>query len=231
VKVFGFNNLYLVWRRGQGQPYNVIGVIKKDKNCGTYSFKYLITKDEADKIGFDSYVAFPDLQKTYSNYVLDIFGMRLNNPKRSDIQQYYEFWEVEPQYQCKEQSRYMKLFLLARTQGLLTTDNFEFLADYNITKKLLFISEICELNEVPPEVRVRPDQIAEGDQLEWKCNSLSKQGECAVEVYKDRNFLGYVKTIHSRVFYKKGSDSLNIAVKTIDRSQDKINRIFIKVYM
>jgi hypothetical protein len=37
------------------------------------------------------------------------------------------------------------MYLLAHTQGLVPTDNFEFLADFYLTKNLKFVSEIAGL--------------------------------------------------------------------------------------
>ena len=132
----------------------------------------------------------------------------------------YNFWEIEPEY--KED----KYYLLAHTQGLLATDNFEFLADYSPLKNLSFTSEICGLshNKIPSDV------IKEGDELRWEYDSRNKYDNKAVKVFKKDTFLGYVKIVHSGVFYKNWRDKLKIKVKSID-SNGYLNRVFLKIFM
>jgi hypothetical protein len=45
---------------------------------------------------------------------------------RPDIETFFKFWEVD-----KEKSG-DKFYLLGKTQGLVPTDNFKFLAEYNL---------------------------------------------------------------------------------------------------
>ncbi len=68
---------------------------------------------------------------------LDIFAQRLIKSERPDIQNFYDFWEIEPQFKDD------KFYLLGHTQGLLPTDNFEFLADYKPVEGLHFLTEIA----------------------------------------------------------------------------------------
>lgn len=68
--------------------------------------------------------------------MLDVFGQRLIKTERSDIQKYLDFWNISKEYQNDE------FYLLAYTQGMLSTDNFEFLADFHPKKDLRFVSEI-----------------------------------------------------------------------------------------
>ncbi|MDR2704273.1 MAG: hypothetical protein LBC02_00700 [Planctomycetaceae bacterium] len=215
-----FNNLYLAWRMGRGYSRQVVGVVKKKEDADGFYFKYLITQEEAAQIGFVPYAAFSDFSKIYTENVLDIFGLRLTRSERSDIQKYYDFWEIEPQY------RNDKWYLLAHTQGLLATDNFEFLADYYPSKKLSFISEVCGISHHG----IFPEIFTGCDMLQWQYESQNKHDKYAVKVFKDDVFLGYVKKIHSKVFYKKGGESLKIQVKSIDKN-GRVNRIFVKIYM
>ena len=80
---------------------------------------------KAQEEGFTPYVDFPDTTKVYTEKVLDVFGQRLIKTERSDIQKYLDFWNISKEYQND------KFYLLAYTQGMLSTDNFEFLADFH----------------------------------------------------------------------------------------------------
>lgn len=134
------STIYLVWRKGKGSRRKVVGRIKKNATDGV-RFEYLLKGvEEAQKEGFTPYIDFPDTDKVYKENVLDIFGQRLLKSERSDIQKYHDFWAIDPKF--KED----KFYLLAYTQGMLSTDNFEFLADFHPVKDLKFVSEICGLS-------------------------------------------------------------------------------------
>ena len=80
--------------------------------------------------GFTCYTDFPDLDKEYSDGVLEKFGQRLTKQDREDIQEYYTFWNIKDEYKND------KYYLLAHTQGLLAT------GDVNIEDQLTWKKEI-----------------------------------------------------------------------------------------
>lgn len=211
-------NIYLVWRKSKGERRHKVGMVRRNSTQGV-RFHYLVKWDEAARLGFTPYTDFPDLTKEYSENVLDIFGQRLTKSERGDIQRYYDFWEIEHEH--KED----KYYLLSHTQGLLATDNFEFLADFSPVKGLSFISEICGFshNQVSSEV------LKEEDELQWEYDGQNEYDKKAIKVFKQATFLGYVKIVHSGVFYKAGGINLKIKVKSID-CNGFLNRVFIKIY-
>ena len=211
-------NIYLTWRKGKGSSRKRVGAIRRNANDGV-TFSYLTEGVlQAEKEGFTPYVDFPDVTRTYTDNVLDIFGQRLIKTERADSQKYLDFWSINPEF--KEN----KYYLLAHTQGLLATDNFEFLADYNPVKGLSFISEICGLSHTDPPI----DIITVGDELTWKPNKTNSYDKKAVEVYKSNFYLGNVKLVHCNVFHKTGGDKLKIKVKSIEKN-GHLNRVFINI--
>ena len=192
-------------------------MIRNNKTKGV-RFKYVIGQERMDEIGFVPYTEFPDIEKEYSKNILDIFAQRLNKPERPDIEDYYRFWEIGKEHR---QDRY---YILAHTQGLLGTDNFEFLATYHPTKNLSFVSEICGLShkETPA------DFLKVGEELRWELEPSNKHDKHAVAVFKGEQKLGYIKIIHNRVFYNSRAKGLRIFVKSID-TNGKLNRAFVKV--
>lgn len=211
-------NIYLTWRKGKGSSRKRVGVIKRNSNDGV-TFSYLEEGvQKAEKDGFTPYVDFPDVTRIYSENVLDIFGQRLIKTERTDSQKYLDFWAIDPKFNEN------KYYLLAHTQGLLATDNFEFLADYNPLKGLSFISEICGLSHTNPPV----DIITQGEELKWKFNKKNTFDSKAIEVYKGDFYLGNVKLVHCNVFHKSGGDKLKITVKSIERN-GHLNRVFINI--
>lgn len=214
----GIGHIYLAWRKGPGFSRVIIGVIKRNATEGV-TFRYLKDGLEAaKKDGFVIYPDFPDEDKVYTDNVLDIFGQRLNKSEREDIHKYYTYWEIAPSH--KED----KYYLLAHTQGMLPTDNFELLADYNPVRGLSFISELCGLSYL----NLPADSFAAGDLLRWERDSSNEYDRFAIKVFKGKNYVGRVKRIHSRVFYKKGSHGLKITVKSINRN-GHLNRAFIRI--
>lgn len=212
------SNIYLSWRKGKGFRRHIIGVLKRNVTEGI-RFEYLQKHlPDAFKDGFSPYVDFPDINKTYKDGVIEIFGQRLVRAERADIQKYYDFWDLDKRYIDD------KFYMLAYTQGLLSTDNFEFLADFNPKKVLCFISEICSLSiqELPQNI------VSHGDELRWVREPKNEYDSNAVKVFKDNDFIGYVKKIHNRVFYSNLKGRLRIVVKNVDQN-GKINRIFVQI--
>lgn len=169
-------NIYLTWRKGKGHRRIIIGVVKRNVSEGT-RFTYIKQGvEDAKKDGFTGYTDFPNFEKTYTENVIDIFGQRLTKSERSDIQKYYDFWNINPKY--KED----KYYLLAHTQGMLATDNFEFLAEYFPIQGLSFVSEICGLSHS----KHAPNVIQEDDVLNWKFDNKNNYDHFAIAVYKEK---------------------------------------------
>lgn len=210
-------HIKLAWRKGAGYPRIIIGIIKR--NAFGVSFSYIPEGlQEAKQYGLVTYTDFPDETVVYTEGVLDIFGLRLNKSERGDIQKYYDYWEINPDYKDD------KYYLLAHTQGMLPTDNFEFLADFNPVKGLAFMTELCGLTSL----QLPKDTLEEGDELTWVKDPENPHDRYAVRVYKGDLFVGYIKKVHSHVFYKKCRSVLKITVKSINRN-GHLNRAFLKV--
>ena len=209
--------IYLTWRKARGERRTVVGVIKKNSTQGV-RFAYTIDEQKAKEIGFVPYPDFPDLRKEYNQNVLDVFALRLTKSERPDIKKYYDFWEIDAAHQQD------KFFILAQTQGLVATDNFEFLADYYPVKELSFVSEICGLSHQS----LASDMLAVGDVLRWELEPKNEYDKFAVKVFKGDVFLGYIKTVHNKVFSKQGTGRLKVSVKSID-ANGHLNRVFIKI--
>lgn len=211
-------NISLVWRKAKHDRRIVVGVISRSAN--NYTFRYVRENlPQAVADGFVNYPDFPDLTKTYTENVMSVFAQRLNNPNRADIESYFKFWEIDPRFKDD------KYYILAQTQGLLSTDNFEFIASYYLKKNLSFISEIAGITKYD----VKGDFLSIGDKLSWKCEDNNKYDSYAVKVFKGNKHLGYIKKVHSEVFYDKRAKNLKIRVKDIDKN-GLVNRAFIVVY-
>lgn len=211
-------HIYLCWRKGQGERRHIVGVLKKNATEGV-RFEYLKEGVEAaKKEGFAPYPEFPDLSKRYSENVVEIFGQRIIKSERSDIQDFLDFWEVERKYKDD------KFYLLAHTQGLSPTDNFEFLADYNRVKSLRYLTDLASLSVL----KLPAGSIQKGDVLTYELEKHNEHDKDAVKVFKAGKPVGYIKKIHSRVFHKKGQGSFKLTVKAVEQN-GIVKRAFVKV--
>jgi hypothetical protein len=211
-------HIFLSWREGLGKRRHIIGVLKRNSTLGV-RFSYLAKGVEmAKKDGFSPYTEFPDFDKVYTENVLEVFGQRIMKSERTDISGFYDFWEIDTKF--KED----KFYLLAHTQGLNPADNFEFLADYNPKKSLRFLTDLASLSSL----KLSADSVKEGDLLTYKLESDNEFDDKAVKVFKGEKEIGYIKRIHSRVFYKQKGRTLKLIVKAVEQN-GVVKRIFVKV--
>ena len=210
--------IFLTWRKGKGCRRKIVGVIKRNATKGVKFAYFKKEVEEAEKEGFTPYIDFPDTNKVYTDNVLEIFGQRLIKAERVDIKKYLDFWAIDPKFQND------KYYLLAYTQGMLSNDNFEFLADFRPVKGLCFISEICGLSHN----KVESGTLMKDDKLSWKLDKKNPKDRYAVKVFKGDLFIGYIKLIHSRVFHKRLRNELKINVKSVDQN-GSTNRVFVEI--
>lgn len=214
-----FDKIYLVWRKGTGHRRVDVGVLQKT-NEGKHIFNY--SPDFAklqETEGVTPYTEFQDITKTYNGNVAEIFGQRLMKSDRPDVDAFFNFWEVD-----KEKAD-DKFYLLGKTQGLVPTDNFEFLAEYNLVPDLHFLTEIAALSVNEPLVK---GTIIVGDTLRFELEPTNPKDKYAVKVFKGDLFIGYIKKYHCKVFHETGSDKLSLTVKAIDQN-GIIKRLFVKI--
>lgn len=210
-------NISVSWRKGKGSRRILIGVIRSNNTEGI-RFSYLADGvEEAKKFGFTNYDGFPDLNKVYTDNVIEIFGQRIMRSERHDVDDFFKFWKIDKAF--KDDNFYM----LAYTQGMLPTDNFEFLADFNPLEDLSFISEISGLTNA----KLSSDIISVGDKLTYKLEKDNSFDSHAVAVFKGDKELGYIKTVHCKVF-SRSKTKLSIIVHHIEKNGN-LNRVFVHI--
>ncbi|RCS26471.1 hypothetical protein DUT90_11985 [Polaribacter sp. WD7] len=210
-------NIYLTWRKGKGERRIPIGVIKRNKTLGT-RFHYLKKGiEDAKKFGFSIYEGFPDTSMTYSKNVIEIFGQRIMRSERNDIKDFYDFWLIDKTHLNDV------YYMLAHTQGILPTDNYEFLAEFNSSKDLKFITEISGLSKF----KISSEVLKKGDILSYKKESNNSFDKYAVKVFKDELCLGYIKIIHNRIFHRSNKE-FKISVQHLEKN-GVLNRVFLRI--
>lgn len=210
-------NIYLAWRKDQDSPRILVGIIKNNATKGV-RFMYLADGAiEARRLGFEAYEGFPDVTKVYTQNVLRIFGHRILRAALPDTQAYFDFWNINPEFKSKP------YYMLAYTQGMLPTDNFEFLASFNPRKDFTLISEIAGLAHTNSA-----DSLNEDDVLKVVLDSKNKHDKSAVKLFRGNTEIGFVKAVHSRVFFK--AKKLQVRVYKVEQDST-IKHVFIKIAM
>lgn len=209
-------NIHLIWRPGKGSRRISVGTIKKSASEGI-RFQYNQEGvEEAKTLGFVHFEGFPDTNKIYTENVIEIFGQRLMRSERPDLKEFYDFWNID--LNKKED----KFYMLAFTQGLLPTDNFEFLAQFNPVDNLSFVTEITNLSEA----KISSDKVSIGDILRYELEPTNLYDKKAVKVFKNELYLGHIKLIHCNVFHKTNKQ-FNLIVQGIEKN-GVLKRIFVK---
>ena len=213
-----FDTIHVVWRKGVGGRRHSVGILKKSAE-GKHMFNYSADAETLQKEqGFTPYTEFQDFHKSYNGNVAEIFGQRLTKTDRSDIGSFFKFWEVDTEKAND------KFYLLGKTQGLVPTDNFEFLAEYNLTSDTHFLTEIASLSQNP----LQKGTLQIGDTLRIEQEPTNEYDDYAVKVYKEDLFVGYLKKYHNKIFYQQGAEGLKLVVKALEQN-GVIKRVFVKL--
>ena len=70
--------------------------------------------------------------------------------------------------------------------------------------------------------------MEKGDILEWKLDKKNPYDRYAVQLFKGGVDVGYVKTIHSKVFHDSKYKRFKVTVKSVEQN-GHLNRAFIAV--
>ena len=120
------NELWLIWKESLSHRRFKIGILIK-LNDG-YEFSYVDPElGEARKVGFNFFLGFNDLSKTYKNNELFInIASRLPNKGRID------YLEILNSYNLDKESS--DFDILKATRGRTLTDNYEFVPAFDLNK-------------------------------------------------------------------------------------------------
>ena len=203
------DSIHISWRKGKGENRYLIGKLKR--LASGFTFIYLKEGVEAaKKVGFINYPDFPNVNfdVEYSGDLRGVFSLRLMPATRPDRENYLSFWDAN-------NSTYDWFDELGFTQGRLATDNFEFLAEfpYNV-KGLRFVTDIASLSHHSLSI----DQVSVNDKLKFELETNNPQDPDAVKVFKENNFIGYIKRGHTLFFKKANPNRLQLTVKHIEKN-------------
>ncbi|MDI9319315.1 MAG: HIRAN domain-containing protein [Phycisphaerales bacterium] len=164
--------------------------------------------------GFIPYPEFQYLDKEYNGNVADIFGQRLTKVDRLDIKTFFDFWEVDSSL------AFDKFYLLGKTQGLVATDNFEFLAEYKLTNDTHFLTEVAGLSHNKPQLE--RGCVLKEDKLRFELEPNNEYDRFAVKVFKGDLEIGYIKKHHNKIFHDPRAKNLKLEVIPICHQNDVV---------
>jgi hypothetical protein len=211
--------IYLSWRPGKGKRRHIVGILKRNSSEGV-KFSYILPEvKKAKEEGFVTYAEFPDINKVYTEHVMEILSQRLIKHSRPDRIKMLQFWEAD-------NSKYDDFDILALTQGWLPTDNFEFLGVFNPIKDFCFVTDLTGLSSL----NLSRNFVKPGDNLKYEFERTNEFDKEAVMIKNNNGqLIGYIKKIHCKFFHQvKSKYTPKITVKTIDQN-GIIKQIFLKV--
>ena len=214
--------IYLSWRPGKGDGRYLVGVFSRENSAGDdIVFKYHANEvEKAREKGFYNYPEFPDFDKVYRTNLKTALSLRLMPKSRADRNNYLSFWNanIDGLDWFDE---------LGFTQGELATDTFEFLAEY--PKKhngvgVNFVSDIASLSHL----KLDANCVSIGDKLRFELEPNNEFDKYAVKIFKNKDFIGYVKRGHNLFFHKVKNDEVDIRVTNLEKN-GKMNQIYFSV--
>lgn len=209
---FNTDKIYLTWRKDIDRPRHIIGILHKDNDNYSFMYSEENVAKAASEDDFTYYPAFNEIDKVYTDNVLEVFKRRLLNPHRRDYADFLNYWGAAS-YRDDE------FALLGLTGAKLLTDNFEFIAPH-YEYPAIFNTDISWLNTknqyVVESIRnMSMKDIEEKLSLQFEPNNAFDHK--AVKVLFEDKTLGYIKSIHCENVYdalKEGS-GVNIKISNI----------------
>lgn len=214
--------IYLSWQAtDHGKRYIVAELVEKPN--GQYYFHYLPGNDleDAKKLGFNGYPAFPKLDQEYTINAIDPFVMRLPARSRTDFNDLLNYWEIH-------NHEISDFDLLAVTGGRLRTDNFEFIDPHKTKRPNQFLTELAGFVYHAEDHKLR--SIPAGAELKLERESGNRYDPYAVKVLYKGEQIGYIKRVHSQTIaeeFDKGK-KVGAEVKNFDVN-GVVNSILLKI--
>lgn len=180
-------------------------------------FRYITENVErAQRDGFGLYPDFPDVNETYNHGVLEVISQRLIQVQNPNNNRHLSFWEAD-------NSAYDVFDRVALTQGLLATDNFEFLGVYNPAPGFSFVSDLSGVQFQ----NVDNTAVKEGDSLVFDFEGDNEYDNQAVVVRTVKGIkLGYVKIVHNQ--FVKRAKNVRFQVKSVNRN-GTVKKIYVQI--
>ncbi|MFH1714789.1 MAG: HIRAN domain-containing protein [Elusimicrobiota bacterium] len=227
--IFEPNHLFLVWKDPKGRSLRVIAKLERDN--GGARLTYLVDTDDfklAQKNGFMCYPAFPDINRTYTINVLEVFSKRIPPRQRED---YNEFLA---EIRLPANAGVSDFALLGYSEVRLPSDGYAIINPFDeVDSDCEFLSEIAGLRYYDKAINLlKNQQIKKGVSVAIMPDDDNQYDNNAVKVlFKDQT-IGYVNRIQAKTIRRWLSTGKKVLaeVEKINGSEDRPSVIlFIKV--
>ena len=181
--------IYLSWQQYEHQGRYIVAELI-ESSVGQYCFRYLSGKDleDAQKLGFQGYPAFPDFRKEYNQNVIESFSMRLPARSRGDFKDLLTYWEIND-------TGISDFDLISITGGRLLTDTFEFIDPHANKRPDKFLTELAGFVHYAEDNHLRNIPVDSILQLERQTDN--QWDPYAVKVLYKGKHVGYIKKLHA----------------------------------
>ena len=214
--------IYLSWQATDHGKRHIVAELV-EKMPGQYFFLYLPGKDleEAKKLGFKGYPAFPNLDQEYTTHAIDPFVMRLPARSRADFNDLLKYWEIH-------NAEISDFDLLAITGGKLRTDNFEFIDPHKTKRPNQFLTELAGFVYHADDKKLR--NIPAGSEVRLEREPKNQWDPCAVKVFYRGEPIGYIKKVHSQTVCEELAKGKTVKAEVKDFAVNGVvNSILLKI--
>lgn len=199
------DTIYLSWRKARGDNRLLIGVLKRTADNG-FSFQYdLQVCLEAKKSGFVNYPEFIEFDRVYTDYLPQVFSLRLMPAARPERRNFLDFWWTPANGDWFDE--------LAFTQGKLTSDTFEFLGLFQPGRINNFVTDIAGLTHS----NLNKEDLTEGEILSYQIEDKAEafRGKAVALFNSQGKKIGYVKQVHNYFFLAATNKVRTLRVKHV----------------
>lgn len=187
MRFFNKDYIYLVWQNPKTRSKTGVGLLKRN---GRYEFKYTNDAKKAIKEGFQLLLAFPKIDKKYTNEMMfPVFSSRLPSKNRVDID------DILKRYNMKE---YDEFELLKRTGAKTPLDTLEFidpivnLKEKNLTREFFIAGTKYYCKEENHK------DINIGDKVVLEPDSKNEFDKYAIKMVIKDKFVGFIPKYYSK---------------------------------
>lgn len=204
--------IYLIWKDYKTRQRYIIGELSKN---GKYEFKYRLEDvDNAIQKGFESLIAFPNINEVYENYdIFPAFSSRLPDKRRKDAKEILAKYKLE---------KYDAFELLKKSGGKLPTDSLEFidpifLDETNIEREF-YIAGVKYYDYCNEKDKYINFKLEINESLILKKDINNKNDMYAVKVMnKENKVLGFIPNFFSKAVSEAINNSRQITCNVITK--------------
>lgn len=187
MRFFNKDYIYLVWQNPKTRSKTVVGLLKRN---GKFEFKYTNAAKQAQKEGFKLLLAFPKIDKKYTNEnMFPVFSSRIPSKNRVDID------EILKRYNMAE---YNEFELLKRSGAKTPLDTLEFIDPIVNLKEPNLVRDFFIAGTRYHCIREYHNDINIGDEVILYPDEKNEFDRYAIKMLIKDKFVGFVPKYYSK---------------------------------